>query len=200
MNDACAPNAEASCTISCCMPWCRGVARVLVGEHARVDVEARQLLVERRHRFERVGERRRRAGQLALERAELAAARRRPCPSRLARRRRSDRCRRGSTCTCPESSTGRAPVRGRTTSIPSAPPTTSMRRGLLRVTRLRIVILSDRLSRGRPCTAGARRESPPSRPSAGSSRESQSACGRRPAPSRSACARTPPSRCRRRGT
>ena len=41
------------------MPWCVRVARVLVGQHAGVDVEARQLLVERRLLVERVGERRR---------------------------------------------------------------------------------------------------------------------------------------------
>jgi hypothetical protein len=41
---------------------------------------------------------------------------------------------------------------------------------------------------------------PQTRPSAGNSPESQSASGRRPGPIRSACARTPPCRCRPAGT
>ena len=71
MNDAWAPKAAASCTISCCMPWCADVARVLVGQHAGVDVEPRQLLVERVQLVERVGQRRRRRGELALELPQL---------------------------------------------------------------------------------------------------------------------------------
>ena len=48
-------------------PLALAVARVLVGEHARVRVEPRELLVERRLAIERVGERRRRRRELALE-------------------------------------------------------------------------------------------------------------------------------------
>ena len=49
----------------------RRVARVLIGQHACVRVEARQLLVERVQSVERVGQRFRRRGELALELAQL---------------------------------------------------------------------------------------------------------------------------------
>jgi hypothetical protein len=45
--------------------------RVLVGEHAGVDVEARQLLVQPRRQLQRVGQRLRRGSELALEVAQL---------------------------------------------------------------------------------------------------------------------------------
>ena len=49
----------------------RRVARVLIGQHAGVRVEARQLLVERVESVERVGQRLRRRGELALELPQL---------------------------------------------------------------------------------------------------------------------------------
>ena len=47
------------------------VARVLVRQHVRIGVQARQLLAERRHLRQRVGQRGGRAGELALECAKL---------------------------------------------------------------------------------------------------------------------------------
>ena len=58
----------------------------------------------------------------------------------------------------------------------------------------------SRSSIGHPCTGAARPGSSPNRPSADSSPESQSACGRRRGPSRSTRARIPLCRSRRRGT
>ena len=50
-----------------------GQARVLVGHHAGVDVEARELLVEPRHQLEGVGQRRRRRARAGLRRRATAA-------------------------------------------------------------------------------------------------------------------------------
>ena len=59
MNDASAPNVGGELHHLLPHALVLRVARVLVGQHARVDVEPRQLLVERVQRVERVGQRRR---------------------------------------------------------------------------------------------------------------------------------------------
>ena len=108
MNDACAPNVGGELHHLLLHALVRRVARVLVGQHARVDVEPRQLLVER------VLECRARRPASAPSEVSLplncraAASRPRACPSPRATRPRSGRCRRGSTCTCRGSSPGRA--------------------------------------------------------------------------------------------
>ena len=89
----------------------RRVARVLIGQHAGVDVEARQLLVERVEPCRARRPASRPTTRACPGTAAAAAARRRACPSPRATRPRSDRCRRGSTCTCLESSRGRVPAR-----------------------------------------------------------------------------------------
>ena len=71
MNAASAPKRAASCTISCCMPWCVADARVLVGQHAGVDVGARELLVQLRQQLERVGESARRGAERAAKALQL---------------------------------------------------------------------------------------------------------------------------------
>ena len=71
MNAASAENAAAELHHLLLHALVRRVARVLIGQHAGVRVEARQLLVERVERVERVGQRLRRRGELALELPQL---------------------------------------------------------------------------------------------------------------------------------
>ena len=59
-------------------------ARVLVGHHARVDVDAREVLRQPRRQLERVGELLRRGRERALERRDRRTALRRASPSRRA--------------------------------------------------------------------------------------------------------------------